>query len=136
MPTDTVSIAQFVEANGIKMSSVWASRNPNMPNSEREMDNWKCTLKMGRKSMTVHFSKGLGHHGAEPTADEVLDCLASDSRSADDCSFEQWCSEFGYDTDSRQAERTYQACHHSAVRLQNFLGTDLYGKLLYGTDAL
>ena len=36
MPTDTVSIAQFVEANGIKMSSVWAREsNGPAPNCAR-----------------------------------------------------------------------------------------------------
>jgi hypothetical protein len=87
--------------------------------------------------MTVYFSKGTGHHGAEPTVEEVLDCLSSDAAGIENASnFEDWCSEYGYDTDSRSAEKTFKACEHSAKRLRNFLGDDLYDQLLWHTEKL
>ena len=42
---------------------------------------------------------------AEPTAYDVLACLTK----YDPETFENFCSEFGYDTDSKSAEKTYQA---------------------------
>ena len=157
MPTDTVSIAQFIKSNRIVSGSYRVDENPNMPDSH-DMDHWKVTLVRGvlregfdtwhgykgklgacqysKRKLTVYFSKGYGHHGAEPTTDEVLSCLADDSSCADDHSFEDFCSEMGYDTDSRTAERTYKACQHTAKRLLNFLGADIYGQLLYSTERL
>jgi hypothetical protein len=85
--------------------------------------------------MTVYFSKGIGHHGAEPTTEEVLSCLADDAAGVENSpSFEDWCSEYGYDTDSRKAEKIFKACEHQATRLKNFLGDDLFEQLLWKVE--
>lgn len=61
----------------------------------------------------------------------VLDCLASDSATVENArSFEEWCGDLGYDTDSRRAERTWKACVSTARRLKQFLGDDLFRELL------
>lgn len=56
-----------------------------------------------------------------PTAAEVLDSLASDASSADQ-SFEDWCGDYGYDTDSRKAEAAYNACRETMFNLRKLLG--------------
>lgn len=43
--------------------------------------------------------------GTPPTAYDVLTCLTK----YDPGTFEEFCGEFGYDTDSRRAEKTYNA---------------------------
>ena len=62
----------------------------------------------------VYRAPGIPSAGSEwdknkgfqpPTAYSVLSCLTK----YDPGSFEDFCSEFGYDTDSRSAEKTYQA---------------------------
>ncbi len=138
MQTDTVSIEQFVKDNRISMIAEWVDRNPNM--DARDMDHWK--VQFTRRSegravrMTTYFSMGYGHNGKEPNVADVLDCLASDSSSADQSDFESWCGDLGYDQDSRKAEKTYKACQHAAQRLKNFLGADLYEQLLYSTERM
>lgn len=148
MATDTVTIEQFVADNGISLKATWADRNPHM--DSRDMDHWKVVLRRDtdkavivngavdmtrsdkRRVMTTYFSKGYGHNGAKPTATEVLSCLASDAAGLENNnSFEDWCDEYGYDTDSRKAEKTYKACKHIASRLRTFLGDDLYNQLLW-----
>lgn len=52
-----------------------------------------------------------------PPAAGVLHSLILDS-SACDQSFSDWCSEFGYDTDSRKALATYEACQQNADKLK------------------
>ena len=47
--------------------------------------------------------------GAPPSVADVLSCLLSDAN-AIHMTFEEWCSDFGYDSDSRKAEKTYLAC--------------------------
>lgn len=121
---------------GITMTVNRADANPNMPTFEG--DHWKCTLSLSRakareqgdftsnrpRRMTVYFSKGYGHHGEPPTLDELMETLTEDARSVDNCGdFEGFCSMFGYDTDSRTAERTWKAMEHQAARLKNFLGS-------------
>lgn len=137
MATDTVTIEQFINDNGITLTAVKTDRNPNMADS-RDMDHWKVTLKRGRARMTLVFSMGYGHKGASPEARDVLDCLASDASGIDNSrGFEDWCANYGYDTDSRKAEKTYNAIRHQASRLETFLGdSDLYQQLLYQTERL
>jgi len=43
--------------------------------------------------------------GVQPTAYDILACLTKH----DPGTFEEFCSEFGYDEDSRKAEKTYKA---------------------------
>jgi hypothetical protein len=46
-----------------------------------------------------------------PTLDDVLDCLVSDAGSVrHGQDFAEWCSEFGYDVDSRKAYKSYKGC--------------------------
>ena len=136
MATDTVTIENLIESNHITLTATRWHENPNMDDS-RDMDHWKVTLRFGRARMTIYFSKGYGHHGAEPTADEVLDCLASDAGGVENSnSFADWCGEYGYDEDSRKAEKTYKACRHNSNRLRSFLGDDLFEQLLWNTERL
>lgn len=58
---------------------------------------------------TTYYSMGFAHTQRPKTA-EVLQCLAMDIRGLENAGdFETWCHEYGYDTDSRRAERTYNA---------------------------
>ena len=104
------------------MTVTKTDRNPNMEDSAN-MDHWRCTLTYEGRRMSVYYSMGSGHHGKEPTALEVLDCLAMDATYADE-SFADFCGNCGYDTDSRKAERIYKACQSINVRLHKLLGAD------------
>ena len=47
----------------------------------------------------------------EPTLLDVLYSLVTDSSGVrHGQSFEEWCGEYGYDTDSRSAEKVFDAC--------------------------
>lgn len=48
-------------------------------------------------------------------------CFVSDGLSAVD-GFENFCSEFGYDTDSRRAEKIFKACKRSEEKLFRVTG--------------
>lgn len=53
----------------------------------------------------------------KPSLDDVLYCLVSDADAAE-MTFSEWCSNFGYDTDSRKALATYELCQQSADKLR------------------
>ena len=138
METETAkTMTEFLEEARITMSAKWADSNPNMdPDSARQMDHWRCIFRMGNKQLTVSFSQGFGHNGKAPKAKDVLDCLGSDAASYENArgDFEQWASEFGYDTDSRKAEKTFKAVEKQSFKLKTFLGEDLYNELLWHTE--
>lgn len=56
-----------------------------------------------------------------PELKEVLNCLFLDSSACEAC-FQDWCSEFGYDTDSIKAKSIYDACLENAFKLKKALG--------------
>ncbi len=130
-----MTISEFVKRHGITFDVERTHYNPNMPESERDMDHWFCTLLAEEggtpRHMHVYFSKGFGHEGAEPTVEEVLSCLADDSAYVEDeGGFEGWCQELGYDEDSRKAYATYQVCLTQSRELARVLGHALYVELL------
>lgn len=138
MQTETkTTIAQFIADNRITMTAERVDKNPNNKDWH-DADHWKVKLRVKDSDgtahvMTTYFSKGYGHKGKEPKADEVLDCLASDAAGVENAqSFEDWCSEYGYDTDSRKAEKTYNVCKHEADYLKKWLGDRQYQRLLWG----
>lgn len=56
---------------------------------------------------------------------DALWCIATDCQSVMNCgSFEEWAGEFGYDTDSRQAEKTYNECVSNYMALKRAIGDD------------
>jgi len=129
------TMADFVARHNIKIACEWADRNPHMPDWN-DANHYKCKLTMGRKQMTVYFSQGYGISHEPKTAD-VLNCLADDSAGVSNArSFEEWAEEYGYDTDSRKAEKAYNVCVKQAARLLSFLGEDLYSDLLWDTERL
>jgi hypothetical protein len=128
MKTATKTIEQFIQENGIRLTFRAASDNPNMESS-RDMDHYRVTLHHAGRRMTLTFSKGVGHHGADPEVAEVLDCLISDSWSADE-DFAEFCSNMGFDEDSRKALRIYKACVSIRERLLSLLGHDLFNEAL------
>lgn len=62
------------------------------------------------------------------TEDELLNafyCFVSDAVSGN-YSFNEFCGEFGYDEDSRKAEKTWKACKKSLEKLNKIYNGDVY----------
>ena len=130
-----MNVKQFCNKHKVKARADWADSNPNMADSQN-MNHFKVTLRHAGRQMTLYFSQGYGISG-EPTAADVLNCLASDSSSVENSrEFEEWASDLGYDPDSRKAEKIYKTIIKQAERLKKFLGNDLYKTLLWDTEGL
>lgn len=63
-----------------------------------------------------------------PHAADILHCIIVDSTDNHD-SFEEWAREYGYDTDSRKAEETYNACRKQTRNAQSVFGAKLLAEL-------
>ncbi len=129
-----VSLGEFIQANGLRMRCRSVDENPSMEGSE-DMDHWACHITNGNgRRIRVTFSMGRGHNGVKPTLEEVLDCLASDAAGVDNSGgFEDWALEYGYDTDSRKAHRTWQAVCREYSKLERMFGDQL-SVLLYSVE--
>lgn len=64
-----------------------------------------------------------------PDSVSVIWSLLMDSAVLDYSGFEDWANNYGYDPDSRNAEKIYQACLGLALQLRNGLGDSTISKL-------
>lgn len=135
-PIAMKKLAEFITEQGITATSTPQDANTNMADEDRDMHHYLVTLRRGDCEMKTPFSMGRGLKGAAPTAEDVLSCLASDSAGVENAegNFEEWCSEYGLDSDSRKAERTFHTCESLAEELKAFLGEEAYEELLWETE--
>lgn len=130
----TISLQDFIGNTAITAKVKRVDSNPNIDDMGAGAQHYLVTLRAGRFSMRVPFSQGSAHT-TPPTAADVLDCLASDAAGFENArSFEEWASEYGYDTDSRKAEKTYKIVAKQAAKLRAMLGQDNYETLLWNTE--
>jgi len=112
-----------------------------------DANHWRLTFESeAGRSMIIDYSQGSAHAtkgkrppykmiANVPDVADVLSCLASDSMGVENTRcFEDWAGEYGCDTDSRKAERTYKTCQDQSAELARFLGEDNYRTLLYETE--
>lgn len=79
---------------------------------------WNVTLRHGRRRMSFpYYGGGMA---SDPTADDVVECIALDDY-ATGSTFQEWCDEFGYDSDSRRAEALYRSAAKLGARWRRFI---------------
>lgn len=83
----------------------------------------------GLKRDPSHFGGGKLSTVSAPKLRDVMHSLLMDSSAIDHPSFESWAADFGYDTDSRSAEKTYRACLETGLRLRAVLGDETLAEL-------
>lgn len=66
---------------------------------------FKIKLIKGGKQYTFEFGQSISEGDNEPTLYDVLACLTKHNPET----FEDFCANYGYDNDSRTAEKTYKA---------------------------
>ena len=128
-------LKDFIAENHIRVFSVkMVNENKNAPDW-KNANHYRVVLKCGKRTLTTYFSMGLALT-SEPTAEDVLDCLASDVAGfLNAWSFEDWCEDYGYDTDSRKAEKIYRVIESHKDQLQQWLGGyDTLNALCFETE--
>lgn len=98
---------------------------------ERKETAYRMTCEEGR---LYKYDQALAYYrpiGKQPAPDliDVLYCLVMDSDVLDHGGFEEWASDYGYDSDSREAERTYRLCVEQSLKLRTLVGQDGLEKL-------
>lgn len=99
------------------------------PRHERDADGWEhhagtVTLRYvdahdTHHSISTPYKVGMGIDPTTITAADVLHSVASDAQYGREA-FEDFCSELGYDTDSRKAYATWEQCRAMVGRFDDF----------------
>lgn len=126
-----MTLAKFIQNHHINFSYDEVCSNPNM---DFEGNHFWCELEYKGKVFGAYYSKGIGLDYT-PTAIEFLDCLLSDA-SGDLSNFENWASEYGYETDSIKVLRTYKLIKRQTNKLKKFLGADNFNHCLSDINRL
>ena len=98
--------ADFAAKHGVKLSVIGDPEYRKYFNDDNQARYvFRLRLTRGRKSYTFTFGQSINDGSKRPTMYDVLACMTK----YDPESFENFCDEFGYNTDSRSAEHTYKA---------------------------
>jgi hypothetical protein len=133
---NTTKIGDFVQANGLAMTATRVGAAGG--DWGRGATEWQVTLRAERNgaTMIVPFHMGSAHTDA-PDLATVLDCLALDSAGFENATgFADWADEYGFDSDSIKALRTYEQVEEQAHSLRALLGQEAYDELLFCTERL
>lgn len=101
---------------------------PRLPESEwsdwqRKSNGYSLTLTYRGRRFTFDFWQGTGITH-DPKVVDCMECLLSDAEAGKQ-TFEEWCGNLGYDTDSRKAEAIYRQCKSVIYRgMKRLLGVD------------
>lgn len=127
---EQTTLDKFIAKHGIKFEQHMVYTRPDGL-MDGDMWHYRVRIACGRKSFGLYFSTGKGWNRV-PEAKDVLDSIASDASGYENAKdFADWASEFGYDEDSRKAEKTYRAVKRQAEQLKRTLGAEAYEELLY-----
>jgi len=115
MTTDYEKQAQgFLDKVNCKIKVKFLRHGMHFTEDKRERDIYRITLSTGERGVDYKgYSFNFGQSEVDsypnerkaPTAYDVLACMTK----YDPGTFENFCDDFGYDTDSRRAEKTYRA---------------------------
>lgn len=122
----TTELEQALETMDIKLAARYVGENTR-EGWGTDHDTWRVQIRRGQRAYTTDYSAGFGHRvDGQPKAPklaDVLACLLSDASTSAE-SFYDFCSNFGYDTDSRKAHATWKACRRTAAAMDRVLGAE------------
>ena len=130
------TIDEFIKKNNLRMEVRKTFSNPSMDAGKYEMNHYEIKIIKNNNSFVTHYSMGLGLKYT-PKITGVIDCLAMEASGVEnEGTFENWCDSFGYDTDSRKAERIWETIKIEAKQLKTLLGQEAYNELLNCVERL
>ena len=137
-----VAVQNYLDSIGIKVSTAYCGET--IRDNDWRCDAWKITLTTGKAGYTFEYYTGTGYRVDDAAAklalknvskhsiawrDGVLNnqvpvypavagllySVQLDAEACEQC-FDDWCSEYGYDTDSRKALETYLLCQQNGMK--------------------
>ena len=115
----------------IKTELIDQSHFPNDDTDKLFHNVYKVTVSYNGKKTSFKFYDSAHNTdmGIEPSKESLLETIVSDYNYTDYTTFEEFCGEFGYDKDSRKAEKIFKACLKQAEKIQKVIPFDVWQKL-------
>lgn len=133
-----IQATQFLASNGLKLRATLSdTKAPAWIKGEKHghhyrvqiwregRTHWNATDKPAKvvpspRRLTFDFWGSIAdaESGKAPTPYDIIACISSDAYTPE--TFEDWCSEYGYDSDSLNALQTFRRCNAFAKRLRAF----------------
>ena len=106
----TEKAKQFLKQNNIRMRIKYHGHGCHFIGETEQRDIYRVVIRNSDgRQMTVMFGQSIArsdYGGTPPTPYDILSCLIKN----DPGDLEMFCHEFGYDSDSRKAERIWKLC--------------------------
>lgn len=115
---------------GLKVSATWVDTDRTWGNA----DVWRVTITRDGKRIQVPFTQGIAYKGKPPTVDTLLESLVHDAQYGQE-DFDDFCSNLGYEEDSRKALKAWKSCQSIAQRLPNILSAEEWEAVSVGDMA-
>lgn len=120
-----VQAQEFAQKHKISLKCTHFGYGKHFTDDKESRHIFRCMLirKDGQseKQYTFKFGQSIAAGNTPPTMYDVLTCLQKYEVET----FENFCSEFGYDTDSRKAEKIYKAVVSEYENLLRVCGADV-----------
>lgn len=114
----TKQAEQFAAKHGVKLKVLASLWGRHFPEDKVARHIFKMKISRRGKSYTFEFGQSIANGAEEPDMYSVLACLTK----SDPEDFEWFCKNYGYDTDSRTAERTYKAVCKEWAAVERLFG--------------
>lgn len=111
----------FADKYGIKMKIISSKYGLYFADDKICRYIFKCKLSMSGKSYTFNFGQSIAECSKEPSLYSVFACLEKN----DPEDFEFFCSNYGYDTDSRSAYKTFKGVERQYNSMLRVFGSDI-----------
>ncbi len=116
--------AYFLTNNGIKLTFKYIGKTRHFADDVKPRDTYNVTFSRDGKQFSVRFGDSIQNTDSDNEKSiRAYDVLAS-LQKYDVGSFEDFCGDFGYDTDSRTAERIYKAVCKEWEKVSRFFTSD------------
>ena len=98
---------KFLKETSTTFKAEFLKNGLHFEDDKEPRDIYKITLIRGIESFSFNFGQSIvkSEDGESPNPYDVLSCLTT----SDPIDFQEFCSEFGYDEDSKKAEKTFNA---------------------------
>lgn len=114
------SAVNILQKMNVKFKSEYLTHDYHFADDKETRDIYRVTFQRGTSRFSLRFGQSLANTGEHPTPYDVLACIEKH----DVGDFENFCSEFGYDINSRKAEKIYKAVCKEYEKVSRFFSSD------------
>lgn len=109
---------EFAKKYGVKLKINSSEYGKHFAEDKEGRYIFNCTLTRGGKKYTFNFGQSIAAGNVEPTMYDILTCLTKYNPET----FEDFCGEYGYNTDSIKALNTYKAVNREFNGVNRLFG--------------